>query len=99
VATPDEQRLLPEPVTGENDVIAARVVDRYREHPVATGEDADTPFHPTHEQDLSVALGVKDMASRDELFSKLDEVVDATVEEQSSARLTVQHGLIGALIE
>src|SRR5262249_28508373 len=71
-----EERLDPEPIAREKELLARAVPDAEREHAVEALDARRAPLHVRPQEDLGVRTRDEPMAEARELVTKLDEVVD-----------------------
>ncbi len=96
-ALADEERLFAEAVARHEEVLAARVPDRKREHPAQALDAALAPMLVRAQQHLGVGIEREAAAERLELASQLAKVVDLAVERQDQAGVVGAHRLARAL--
>src|SRR5260221_12229874 len=90
-ALADEERLFAEAVARHEEVVAARVPDRKREHPAQALDAALAPMLVRAQQHLGVGIEREAAAERLGLASQLAKVVDLAVERQDQARALGAH--------
>src|SRR5262245_17446392 len=73
------ERLLADPVAGEDQTVRSPVPDRQRKHAAQSGDDLLPPSLPTVDDDLCVAAAAEAKACDFELPSCLGEIVDLAV--------------------
>ena len=87
------ERLLPQPVAGEEDAAVLPVPDGEGEHPAQALGKLFAPLLVTVDQDLGVAVALEDVALGDELALEIEEVVDLAVEDDPDRSVLVGHRL------
>ena len=76
------QRLDPEAIAGEEELVPVGVPDRKREHPVQSLDAAFSPGMPGLEDHLGVAVGEETVAAIAQLAAQLWMIIDRAVEYQ-----------------
>jgi hypothetical protein len=91
----EEKRFLSGPITGEDELPSTSVPDAQGEHTVKAMDGVFPGMLVKPQNDFGVASGPEVVALLQELFSKLTEVVDLSIENHRRRPVFVPHGLIG----
>ena len=91
------QRLLPDPVAGEDEALARAVPERDREHPAERGRKVDAVLLVRVRDDCRVAGSRHRVAPLREVTPDLVEVVQLAVEDRDDVAGLVRRGLLSRL--